>query len=135
MRKPHKTTSRNAIAPRAPNRAHNFWNFLGLVYPYRMGALPNWQCFMVCPDEAAATPVVEYLGMHDCPALVFFVPPRFDFLPAVEIRVPAEFLNRARHIWTHAGALTDLTEAELEYLATGKLPAAAADPRRHDDAA
>ena len=100
-----------------------------------MGAVAEWQCFLVCPDEAAATPVVEYLRLHDCPALVFFLPPRCDFLPAVEVRVPPEFLHRARHIWAQAGASGDLTEGELEYLATGKLPGAATDPRRGDDAA
>ena len=98
-----------------------------------MGAVAEWQCLLVCPDEAAATPVVEYLRLHDCPALVFFLPPRCDFLPAVEVRVSPEFLHRARHIWAHAGA--DFTEAELEYLATGELPGAAADPHRQDDAA
>jgi hypothetical protein len=99
-----------------------------------MGAVTEWQCFLVCPDEAAATPVVEYLRLHDCPALVFFVPARSDFLPAVEVRVPPEFLDRAHHVWKHAGSGTDLTAGELEYLATGELPGAAAPRRRDDDA-
>ena len=99
-----------------------------------MGAVTKWQCFLVCPDEASATPVVEYLRLHDCPALVFFAPPRNDFLPAVEVRVPSEFLHRARHIWGHAGTGADPTEGELEYLATGELPGAAG-PRPRDDAA
>jgi hypothetical protein len=91
-----------------------------LVYPTIIGVVAGWQCFLVWPDETAATPVVEYLRLHDCPALVFFLPPRCDFLPGVEVRVPAEFLHRAHHIWAQAGALGGLTEGELAYLATGK---------------
>jgi hypothetical protein len=89
-----------------------------------MSAVAEWQCFLVCPDEAAATPVVEYLRLHDCPALAFFLPPRCDFVSTVEVRVPPEFLRRASDIWAQAGASGDVTEGELEYLATGKLPGA-----------
>jgi hypothetical protein len=100
-----------------------------------MGALPNWHCFLVCPDEAAAAPVAEYLRLHDCPALVFPVPASCDLMPTAEVRVPAEFLLRARHIWSRADTLADLTEGQLEYLATGKLPGASPDPQQQDDAA
>src|SRR5215467_2469462 len=99
-----------------------------------MGALPEWQCFLTCSSEATAAPVVEYLRLHDCPALIFPLPPSCDLAPTAEVRVPAEFLHRARHIWRHAGTCADLSEAELEYLATGELPGAA-ERRRHDDAA
>src|ERR1700747_924129 len=99
-----------------------------------MGASPNWQCFLACPNEAAAAPVVEYLRLYDCPALIFPVPPSCDLAPTAEVRVPAEYLHRARHIWGRAGTGADPTDGELEYLATGELPGAA-EPRRHDDAA
>jgi hypothetical protein len=100
-----------------------------------VGAVNEWQCLLVCPDEATATPVVEYLNLHDCPALIFYVPPRCDFAPAVEVRVPPDFLRRARHIWTRAEALKDFTDGELEYLATGQLAGGTPNPQRQDDAA
>jgi hypothetical protein len=56
-----------------------------------MGALPTWQCFLGCPDEASAAPVAEYLRLHGCPALVFPVPASCEFTPTA-------------HIWTHAAA-------------------------------
>ena len=103
-----------------------------LIYPTHMAATTDWRCFLACSSEGAATPVVHYLRLHDCPALVFPVWSSSDLPPTAEVRVPVEFLSRARHIWKGAG---DLTDGELEYLATGELPGAAADPRRRDDAA
>jgi hypothetical protein len=100
-----------------------------------MGAVPNWQCFLACPDEASANPVAEYLRLHDCPAIVVPVPPSLDLAPTAEVRVPAEFLRRAHHIWAAADTLGDLTDGELEYLATGKLPGTAAESHQQDDAA
>ena len=88
--------------------------------------MPDWQCLLVCPDEASATPVAEYLRLHDCPALVVPVPPGFDFSPTAEVRVPAEFLHRARHIWAAADTLGELSAGELDYLATGQLRSTAA---------
>lgn len=98
-----------------------------------MGALPNWQCFLACSCEAAAAPVAEYLRMHDCPALVFPVPASCELTATAAVMVPLEFLARARHVWAHAD-MGSLTEGELEYLATGKLPGAV-EPLRHHDAA
>jgi hypothetical protein len=100
-----------------------------------MGALPNWQCFLACPDEASAAPVAAYLRLHDCPALVFPVPASCELTPTAEVMVPQEFLHRARHLWAHANTLGDLSDGELEYLATGKLPGAAAEAHEQDDAA
>ena len=101
-----------------------------------MGALPNWQCFLGCSDAATAAPVAWYLELHDCPAFVFPLSPSCDLAPAAVVLVPREFLEHARHIWTHTDILGDLTDGELEYLATGKLPgAAAADAHQQDDAA
>jgi hypothetical protein len=86
-----------------------------------MGALPNWQCFLACSGEASAAPVAEYLRLHDCPALVFPVPGSCELRPTAEVWVPAEFLLRAKHIWARADTLSDLTDGELDYLATGQL--------------
>jgi len=100
-----------------------------------MGTLPNWQCFLLCPDEASAAPIAEYLRLHDCPALVFPIPPSCDLTPTAGVMVPEEFLRRAGHLWSHADTLGGLSDGELEYLATGKLPGAAAEARQQDDAA
>jgi hypothetical protein len=48
---------------------------------------------------------------------------------------PGGISPRARHIWARADTLSDLTDGELEYLATGKLPGASPDPQQQDDAA
>ena len=106
------------------------WITLGV-----MDAVPDWQCFLACPDEASAAPVAHYLRLHDCPALVFPVPPGFGLAPTAEVRVPAEFLRRAHHLWAVADALGGLTDGELEYLATGQLPGAASESHQQDDAA
>ena len=100
-----------------------------------MDAVPDWQCFLACPDEASAGPVAHYLRLHDCPALVVPVAPSFQLSPTAEVRVPAEFLRRAHHIWAAADTLGGLTDGELEYLATGKLPGAESESHQHDDAA
>jgi hypothetical protein len=52
-----------------------------------------------------------------------------------EVRVPAEFLQRAHHIWSRADILGDLTQGELEYLATGRLPGEMPGLHERDDAA
>ena len=101
-----------------------------------MGAVTDWRCFLAFPDEASAAPVAHYLRLHDCPALVFPVPPSVEFAPTAQVLVPAESIRRARHIWTRADTFGDLTDGELEYLATGKLPGAASvAPPIRDDAA
>jgi len=100
-----------------------------------MGASPNWQCFLACSDEATAAPVAWYLELHDCPAFVLPLPPRCDLVPPVLVLVPGEFLHRARHIWAHADTFGDLSDGELEYLATGKLPGAAPEAHQQEDAA
>lgn len=75
---------------------------------------------------------MEFLRLHECPALVFPIPPACDLAPTAAVMVPEEFLPRARHVWAHAEVLTDLTDGELEYLATGKLPGAAAEAPQDD---
>ena len=79
-----------------------------------MDAVPDWQCFLACPDEASAGPVAHYLRLHDCPALVVPVAPSFQLAPTAEVRVPAEFLRRAHHFWAVADTLGGLTDGELE---------------------
>ncbi len=89
---------------------------------------------MSCPDMLSAVVVAEYLRLRECPAITFPIPPSFELGPTAEVRVPAEFVHRAR--WFLALAeMANLTEAELEWLATGKLPASEPEPVPHDHAA
>ena len=77
----------------------------------------GWECFAVYHDELAAEVIAGYLRCNDCPAQI-------DgragaaLEPCVRVIVPGELLHRARWLWAQA----DLTEAELQYLATGELP-------------
>ena len=100
-----------------------------------MGAAAEWHCLLTCPDMASAIPVADYLTLHDCPALAIPIPPSFVLTPTAAVLVPYEFLRRARHVWASADTLGDLTDGELEYLITGKLPGSAPASRQHDDAA
>jgi hypothetical protein len=100
-----------------------------------MGTSQEWRFFLACPDVAPATPVAEYLTLHDCPAYVLPVSPSFNLMPTAAVRVPAGFLRRAHHIWSNADVLGDLTAGELEYIVTGTLAGEVAGPREHDDAA
>jgi hypothetical protein len=100
-----------------------------------MGDTREWRVFLACPDVATATPVADYLTLHDCPAHLVPIPPSFNLLPTAAVLVPAEYLRRAHHIWNSANVLGNLTEGELEYIVTGRLPGGVAEPREHDDAA
>ena len=84
---------------------------------------------------ASAGVVAGYLRLRECPAIAFPHPPNFELGPAAEVRVPPEFLHRARWFWSLANA-EDLTEGEIEYLATGTLPGSVSErePVSHDDA-
>ena len=101
-----------------------------------MGNTHEWRVFLACPDTATAKPVADYLTLHDCPAYVVPVSPSFNLLPTAAVIVPTEFLRRAQHIWSSANILGDLTEGELEYIVTGKLPGGIpSGPHEHNDAA
>lgn len=78
---------------------------------------------MSCPDMASAVVIAEYLRLRECPAIALPNPPGFELRAAAEVRVPSEFLHRARWFWSLADA-EDLSAGEIEYLATGKLPGA-----------
>lgn len=76
----------------------------------------GWECFAVYGNELAAGVVADYLRRNDCPAQVAGSAGT-AFEAAVRVLVPGELLHRARWLWAKA----DLTEAELQYLATGEL--------------
>jgi hypothetical protein len=89
---------------------------------------------MSCTDMPTAVVVAEYLRLHECLAIAFPIPPGFELGPTAEVRVPSELLHRARWFWALAD-MESLTDAELEWLATGELPGSAPEPARHEDAA
>jgi len=100
-----------------------------------MGKTREWRVFLARPDVASATPVAVYLTLHDCPAVVFQVPPSFNLTPTARVLVPAEFLQRTQHIWSRVDVLGGPTEGELAYIVTGRLPGKVSEPHQHDDAA
>lgn len=77
----------------------------------------GWECFAIYHDELAAEVVAGYLRRNECPAQIAGrAGAALD--PGVRVIVPGELLHRARWLWAQA----DLTDAELQYLATGELP-------------
>ena len=77
----------------------------------------GWECFAVYHDELSAGVVAGYLRRNECPAEVLgSAGTALD--NGIRVLVPGQLLNRARWLWASA----DLTEADLEYLATGELP-------------
>jgi hypothetical protein len=97
---------------------------MGVSYPLEFLHLDDvvirergWESFAIYHDELAAGVVAEYLRRNDCPAQVAGSAGT-ALEPSVRVLVPGELLHRARWLW----ATADLTEAELQYLATGELP-------------
>jgi len=76
----------------------------------------GWELFGTCPDELAATVVVDYLRRNECPAELAGGPGVLD--AGVQVLVPGQLLHRARWLWAQA----DLTESELHFLISGELP-------------
>lgn len=79
----------------------------------------GWERFATYSDELAAKVVVDYLHRHACPAQVGgSAGANID--SGVHVLVPGELLHRARWLWAQA----DLSEQELDFLASGELPGA-----------
>ena len=86
----------------------------------------GWECFIAFADQASAMVVAGYLQHNDCPARVALASPGLDLSPSAEVLVPGQLLHRARWIWAQA----DLSEGELAYLSTGRLPGDEGEPPR-----
>ena len=78
----------------------------------------GWERFATYNNELAAKVVVDYLARHDCPAQVSGCAGA-NINSGVHVLVPGELLHRARWLWAQA----DLTEQELNFLASGELTA------------
>jgi hypothetical protein len=77
-----------------------------------------WERFMSFPDSASATAIAGYFEQNGLPARVEAGSPGVDLSPAAYILVPGHLFHRARWLLAQQA---DMTEAELEFLATGRL--------------
>ena len=73
---------------------------------------------MSFPDAASATAVAGYFEQNGLPSRVEAGSPGVDFSPAAHLLVEGHLFHRARWLLAQQG---DMTEAELEFLATGRL--------------
>jgi hypothetical protein len=77
-----------------------------------------WERFKSFADAPSAVAAAAYLEQNGVPSRVEAGSPNVDFSPAAFVLVPGHLAHRARWVW----AQSDLTETELQYLATGELP-------------
>src|SRR5690349_20287996 len=78
----------------------------------------SWERFMSFPDSASAAAVAGYLEQNGLPSRVEAGSPTVDLSPAVHLLVEGHLFHRARWLLAQQA---DITEAELEFLATGRL--------------
>ena len=77
-----------------------------------------WERFMSFPDSASAIAIAGYFEQNGVPSRVEAGSPGVDLSPVAYILVQGQLAHRARWLLAqHA----DLSEAELEFLATGRL--------------
>ena len=77
-----------------------------------------WERFMSFPDAASATAAAAYLEQNGVPAHVEAGSPAVDFSAVAYVRVQGQLVHRAKWLWAQQA---DITEAELHFLASGKL--------------
>jgi len=79
----------------------------------------DWELFKVLPDRFEAERIVGLLESSGVPAYVDYGALGVGLDMKFSVYVAAKLAHRAR--WVMATA-PDVTDAELDYLATGKLP-------------
>jgi hypothetical protein len=77
-----------------------------------------WERCMGFPDAASATVAASYLEQNGVPSRVEAGSPGVDLSPVAYVLVQGQLAHRARWLW---GQRPDMTDAELHFLATGKL--------------
>ncbi len=77
-----------------------------------------WERFLGFPDVASATAAAAYLEQNGVPSRVEAGSPGVDLSPVAYVLVEGQLAHRARWLWAQQA---DMTEAELHFLATGKL--------------
>jgi hypothetical protein len=78
----------------------------------------TWERFMSLPDSASAVAIAGYFERNGLPSRVEAGSPGVDLSPAAHILVQGHLFHRARWLLAQQA---DMTEAELEFLATGRL--------------
>jgi len=78
----------------------------------------HWERFMSFPDVASATAAAAYFEQNGLPSRVEAGSPGVDLSPVAYVLVRGHLTHRARWLWAQQ---SDMTEAELHFLATGKL--------------
>ena len=73
---------------------------------------------MSFPDAASAAVAASYLEQNGVPTRVEAESPGVDFSAVAYVLVQGQLAHRAKWLWAQQ---TAVTEAELEFLATGKL--------------
>jgi hypothetical protein len=77
-----------------------------------------WVRFMSFPDSASATAIAGYFEQNGVPSRVEAGSPGVDFSSVAFVLIQGQLAHRARWLLAqHA----DMTEAELQFLATGRL--------------
>ena len=69
-------------------------------------------------DAASATAVAAYFEQNGVPSRVEAGSPNVDLSPVAYVLVQGQLAHRARWLWAQQ---SDITESELQFLATGKL--------------
>ncbi len=77
----------------------------------------TWQVFATFPDVASAEVTAGLLRGEDVPVEMTVDEPIPGLINSVRLSVPADLMHRAKWLTSQA----PLTEAELTFLATGKL--------------
>ena len=77
-----------------------------------------WERFLSFPDAASATAAAAFFGQNGVPSRVEAGSPGVDFSPVAYVLVQGQLAHRARWLWVQQA---DMTEAELQFLASGKL--------------
>ncbi len=77
-----------------------------------------WERVMSFPDAASATAAAAYFEQNGVPSRVEAGSPSVDLSPVAHVLVQGQLAHRARWLWAQQA---DITEAELHFLATGKL--------------
>jgi hypothetical protein len=82
-----------------------------------------WERFVGFPESASAIAAAAYFEQNGLPSRVEAGSPSLDFTNVAFVLVPGHLLHRARWLW----AKSDLTDSELQFLATGELDGGGTD--------
>jgi hypothetical protein len=76
-----------------------------------------WERFMEFPDAVSAAAAVAYFEQNGVPSRIEPASTGVDLSPIAYVLVQGQLAHRARWLWAQQ---SDITESELNFLATGK---------------